>query len=208
MTSALRVVLFDLGGVICRFDPAGRLRAMSSATGLPEAWIREEIWESDFDAACERGEHSARDAHRLFCERLGVSLARQELARLYATAFHPDDSVLAVVDALAPGLTRGLLTNNGALLRESLPQLFPELARRFKPNLFFSCDFGALKPAPGLFRSVLERLSRPPDAALLIDDSPANVAGAEACGLQAIRFTGAAALRRELESRGLLSQQA
>ena len=208
MASATRVVLFDLGGVLCRFDPRQRLHAIALATGLPEGRIEAEIWESGFDAACERGEHSARDTHPIFCERLGVSIGPHELARLYAAAFRPDDAVLAFVDALSPGLTRGLLTNNGVVLRESLPQLFPKLARRFTPNLFFSCDFGALKPAPRLFDLVLERLGRPLGAALLIDDSAANVQGAEACGLPAIRFTGATALRRELEDRGLLSPQA
>ena len=37
-----------------------------------------------------------------------------------------------------------------------------------------------------------------------IDDNPANVAAAAACGWQAHLFTGAAALEAELAARGLL----
>lgn len=204
MASSVRAVLFDLGGVVFHFDPARRLAAMASATGVPKERIQEAIWNSGLDAACDRGAHSAREAHRIFCERLGVAISFDDYGRCYAAAFRPDEAVLAVADDIAPGLSRGLLTNNGAILREVMPVHFPGVARRFKPNIFFSCDFGAVKPSADLYAGVLERLARPPEAVLLIDDSQANVEGAEAFGLQAVPFTGAAALRRELDARGLM----
>jgi putative hydrolase of the HAD superfamily len=204
MASSIRAVLFDLGGVLCRFDPARRLAAMASATGVPAGRIQEAIWDSGFDAACDRGDYSARQAHQAFCERLAVGISFYDYGRCHAAAFRPDEAVLAVADEIAPGLSRGLLTNNGAILREALPVHFPGIVRRFKPNIFFSCDFGALKPSAELYAGVLERLARPPEAVLLIDDSQANVEGARAFGLQAVRFTGDGALRRDLAARGLL----
>jgi FMN phosphatase YigB (HAD superfamily) len=178
---------------------------MASATGVPEGRIQEAIWDSGLDAACDRGDHSARQAHRIFCERLRVAISFHDYGRCYAAAFRPDEAVLALADDVAPGLSRGLLTNNGAVLREVMPVHFPRVARRFKPNIFFSCDFGALKPSADLYGGVLERLARPPQAVLLIDDSQANVDGARAVGLQAVRYTGEAALRHDLDARGLLN---
>lgn len=34
MTTHIATVLFDLSGVVCRFDPERRLRALASAYGL------------------------------------------------------------------------------------------------------------------------------------------------------------------------------
>jgi len=68
---------------------------------------------------------------------------------------------------------------------------------------FVSCDTGLRKPDPEAFRHAARSLGVAPGECLLIDDRPENCAAAEALGLPAVRFTGAAALRNELVRRGL-----
>jgi HAD superfamily hydrolase (TIGR01509 family) len=62
-----------------------------------------------------------------------------------------------------------------------------------------------IKPDPAIFRLLLDRFGLDPGATFYIDDSPANVAAADRLGLDAVRFTSPAQLRRDLEARGLLS---
>lgn len=50
------------------------------------------------------------------------------VAGLWASAFTPDDQVLALIDDVAPGVTRSLLTNNDALLRDTLPLVHTRIA--------------------------------------------------------------------------------
>ena len=61
------------------------------------------------------------------------------------------------------------------------------------------------KPDPAIYRLAQRRFGHTPGELFFIDDNPANVAAARACGWQASLFTDAASLERELLSRGLLA---
>lgn len=69
---------------------------------------------------------------------------------------------------------------------------------------FSSCYVGLRKPAPAIYRRVLDILGKPAERILFIDDREENVAGARAAGFRTIRFEGAGALRSELQSLGVL----
>ena len=64
---------------------------------------------------------------------------------------------------------------------------------------FSSCYVGLRKPEPAIYRRALDILDRPAERVLFIDDRQQNVDGAAAAGMKAMRFTGADALRGELE---------
>jgi HAD superfamily hydrolase (TIGR01509 family) len=116
---------------------------------------------------------------------------------VWALAFEPNKALLRLVDRVRRQVRTGLLTNNSPLLQDSLPELLPEVHRRFDP-LLFSYQFGALKPSAALFTAVLVQSGLPAQDILLIDDAPQNVEGARAVGMQACLFTSVARLRTDL----------
>lgn len=61
---------------------------------------------------------------------------------------------------------------------------------------------GLRKPSPESFAAVVAHLGLPPDRLLFVDDRQANVDGALAAGIPAVRFEGAEALEAELLRRG------
>jgi putative hydrolase of the HAD superfamily len=63
-----------------------------------------------------------------------------------------------------------------------------------------SCYLGLRKPEPAIYQRALEILGRPAERILFIDDRQENVDVAVKAGMKALRFAGAEALRRELES--------
>jgi putative hydrolase of the HAD superfamily len=63
---------------------------------------------------------------------------------------------------------------------------------------YYSCRLGAAKPDPRAFRLVLSDLGAQPGDVLFIDDRPENTRTARDLGMQAIAFTSASALSREL----------
>ena len=65
---------------------------------------------------------------------------------------------------------------------------------------FTSCYMGIRKPDPKVYNRALGILGSEPTRSLFIDDRLENVAAAAAVGMKAIRFTGADALRRDLQS--------
>jgi 2-haloacid dehalogenase len=60
------------------------------------------------------------------------------------------------------------------------------------------------KPFPEFYQRLIDRFSINKDEAVFIDDNLRNVETAEGFGLKTIRFTGAAALRKELEALQIL----
>ena len=75
---------------------------------------------------------------------------------------------------------------------------------RYVAWTFISCLSGQRKPWPETFRSAAAAVGRAPADCLLIDDIQENCEGAQSAGMEAIWFRGAAGLRGELLSRGLL----
>lgn len=76
--------------------------------------------------------------------------------------------------------------------------------REYLKFTFTSCYLGLRKPDPNIYRHALGILGLRPQRSLFIDDRLENVAAAAAFGMKAIRFTGADALRGDLENLGVL----
>ncbi len=74
---------------------------------------------------------------------------------------------------------------------------------RFLAWSFVSCETGLRKPDLRAYTHAVEELGVPAADCLFVDDREENVAAAREAGMDAVRFTGADALREELARRGL-----
>lgn len=200
----VRHLLLDLAGVLCQFDSAARLDRLAAASHLEIAEIDQRLYGCGIVDQCDRGEMDAADIRGVLREQLGLDCDDLELAQLWASAFTPDDQVLAVVDDVAPGVTRSLLTNNDALLRDALPLVLPTVHARIAIPLF-SATIRVTKPSPAAFAAALAVLGAAPADVLFVDDSESNIDGAQRMGIATIHFTSAESLRSELAGAGVLS---
>lgn len=71
-------------------------------------------------------------------------------------------------------------------------------------GIVISGEVGIAKPDRRIFQALLEQVGRPAGECLLIDDSTANIAAAQALGFQTIHFYSPPQLAGELTRRGLL----
>ena len=195
------VVLFDLGGVVCPFDPAPRLTRLAALSHLTEDEVRARIFESGLTADFDRGRYTSAEWHELVCNELGVTLSFDEFEDVMLNVVTLDPVVLHLVHHLSVRVA--LLTDNPPMMAEAMPRRFPALVGVFEP-MIFSDQLGVLKPELEAFRLAVERIGVPAGDVLFIDDTAANVEGARAAGLQAYHFTSSAALAQELHERGLL----
>lgn len=198
-TGSIRLIAFDLDGVLIDFHPERRLAYLARLSGKDPRRIHDAIWGSEFERRAEAGAYPTGDAYlAAFNERLGYSLTREEwiAARREAMTTRPD--MLALVRRLRGQVDLALLTNNGALLGEALPSLAPELYEVFAPGAHATARFGARKPEPVVYQRLVAHHAVPADAALFVDDDERNVAGAIAAGLHGIHFTGREALATAL----------
>ncbi len=142
-----------------------------------------------------------------------VLTAMAPLLQTYApgadpAAVHDVFCAAPVVDADVAGLLPDLLvdavhvvTNQDA---RRLAALGPVLAGLDVDGVFASCDLGARKPDRAFFEAVLAVLGSPAADCVFVDDSPGNVAGGRAAGLNAVLRTSTPQLRAELVARQLL----
>jgi FMN phosphatase YigB (HAD superfamily) len=200
---AVRHLLLDLAGVLCQFDSAARLERLAAASDLEIAEVDQRLYGCGIVDQCDRGEMDAADIRGVLREQLGLNCDDLELAQLWASAFTPDAQVLAVVDDVAPGVTRSLLTNNDALLRDALPLVLPTVHARIAIPLF-SATIRVTKPSPAAFAAALAVLGAAPADVLFVDDSESNIDGARRMGIATIHFTSAESLRSELTGAGVL----
>jgi putative hydrolase of the HAD superfamily len=201
--SPITAVLFDLGGVVCRFDPAPRLDRLAALSGLPWQEVFERVWASGLATAFDRGDCSTEEWRTVVNAQLGLSLDAASFEDVMLSALTVDDDVLKVVDELrGHGVRVGMLTDNPPLLFDAMPRRFSVLLGRFDPMLF-SFQLGVLKPAEEAFRLALEALGADAREVCFIDDTAANVEAAAAMGMHALQFASAAALREQLRAGGL-----
>ena len=197
--SPFDVILFDVGGVLLTngWDRQERAAAVEQFQ-LDAGEI--EVRNAAVMEAWERGEidlNQYLDATVFYEPR---SFSREEFFDfMLAQSQVLPDSALPILAKLSAsnGYMLGSLNNEARETNEFRFGKF-ELRRYFKVALS-SCYLGLRKPEPAMYKRALDILGIAPYRTLFIDDREENVAGAREAGMKAIRFTGAEALKKELE---------
>jgi putative hydrolase of the HAD superfamily len=201
--SVIKVVVFDMDGVLCRYRIERRLARLAAWSGHSPDTIHAAIWRSGFEDEAERGVLSADDYLRGFGERLGYPLSAAQWVEARRVAVEPDLAVLALVRQLSVARPIGMSTNNPWLLKRHIAEVFPAVPALFGTRAVFSAELGRSKPDPEAFRRLATRLACAPDEILYFDDDATYVAGAREAGLSAHRVGGAAGVRTGLAMHGL-----
>ena len=200
----IRLVIFDLDEVLVHFRPQRRLDYLSGLTGIAPEILHRAIWGSPFEPDAEAGAYADPDEYLAeFNRRIGYRLSKQQwiMGRRVAMRLRPE--VLEVARSLQGQVELALLTNNGSLLKESLPLLVPEICAVFGDRAHASYEFKARKPDVAVYRRLVARYGIPPEQALHIDDNPEFVNGAIAAGVQGIIFRTLPELVDTLSALGL-----
>jgi 2-haloacid dehalogenase len=201
LTGTHDTVLFDLGNVLVGWDPYGPY-----AGRMPNHEVDAFFAETGFLAL----------NHRADAGEPWASL----VAELAAAAPHHAAAAQLYVDHFADSLT-GPVPGSAAVVEElrgagvrllGLSNWSAELFRHAEPaapaiglleEVLVSGEVHLAKPDPAIFLLARERFGLDPARTVFVDDAPANVAAAAALGFDAIRFTDADRLRRDLRARGL-----
>ena len=203
MNEPLHCVLFDLDGVLADYDRQARVTHLAALLGATSAAVHAAIYESGIEEAGDSGALDTDAYLAALGDRLGspVPVHAWVEARRIATRARPD--VLELAARLHGRVALGLLTNNGHLMAEALPNIVPELFPLFAGRAYAAARFGAAKPAAPAYLGCLAEIGATPARTLFIDDSLANVEGARAAGLHAHHFQDLARLRQTLLAFGL-----
>jgi 2-haloacid dehalogenase len=199
-------VVFDLGNVLVEWNPRHLYRKLFTDEAAMERFLAEVItrdwiiaWDMGRPLADGIAELSARHPHH------GEAIAAFH-SRWNEMVPGPIDGTVEILAELrSQGTPLYALTNWSA-------ETFPIARPRFPffdwfDGIVVSGEVKMVKPDPAIYRHLLATHRLRAADCVFIDDSPANVAGAEAAGIRGLHFTSPAQLRRDLARLGLLGNR-
>jgi glucose-1-phosphatase len=176
--------IFDMDNVLYEYRWRERMEKLTALTGLDFQELRRRWWHDDGEWQAEAGIPDTGDEYlRQVNEAFDSDISRADWLqfRKDAMTFRPE-----VTDAVSFAKNFGqvtLLTNNGILVGEELPEVAPELVPFFGEHMFATAHYKARKPDPLVFERVLQRYGFDGTATFFVDDSPDNLRGAEVHGI-------------------------
>lgn len=200
-------IVFDLGGVLIDWNPRYLFRSIFGDDEEGMEWFLANVTTPEWNEQQDRGRSWAEAVDEL----IAAHPEREHLIRAYRERWREmlgdghQESVQILAELKDCGVPLYALTNWSWETFEPTRDQFAFMAW-FK-GIVVSGAEGTIKPEERIFRLLLERFSLVPETTLFIDDNAANVEQAKRLGMDAIRFTNAAALRTALQARGLLANE-
>jgi len=198
----IALVIWDIGNVLIRWDVRALYRTIFEDPDEMERFLAE-VWTTERNLRCDRG-----DPYEVVIAEAVAEFPHYEGA--IRAAF---DRWIETIPGAVPGsieLLRELRATGTSMwaLSHFSPETFPKLDGRYPhfdelDGLVLSGHVGIVKPDPEIYRIVLKRAGVAAHHAVFFDDSPVNVEGARAVGIEARLFTDAATARRDLRALGL-----
>lgn len=181
---AALLFLFDFDKTLYAYDFRRRLPRLAELTGISQYALAKRWWEEGFEAAAEAGEYPSTEEYlAAFNEVTGGGLTADGWRDARRAAMTPIPESIAALRRAAELGTVSLLSNNPIIFRDSLPELAPEVADLLGENDLVSAVLGARKPEARIYTRALSRYGIAPEDTMFIDDSGANVRGAEVVGI-------------------------
>jgi putative hydrolase of the HAD superfamily len=183
---SIRAVYFDLGGVILRTEDKGPRTQLGESLGLDYNGIDQAVFDSASARQASIGlisqmQHWQNVAHAL-------KLPDSEIPRLIEDFFagdRTDQMLVSFLRSLRPVRKVGLVSNAFSGLRDWM--IDQKLHDAFD-NLTISAEVGVAKPEARIYQLALANLNVRPEAAVFVDDMPANIEAAKALGMYAVLF--------------------
>jgi putative hydrolase of the HAD superfamily len=185
-----RIALFDLFGVIARYQRPGALAQMAAGCRAPADAFTEAYWalRPPYDA----GRQSATDYWSAVLRRLSRPVDPGVIEKLRLADIDSwsrvDDRMVGYVQSLRARAEVALLSNIPADHADAFLAAQPWL--RNLDYVAFSGKIKAAKPDPAAFRHCVTALRAGPADFLFIDDREENVRSAQAIGMAGHVFTG------------------
>ncbi|SIO27270.1 HAD family hydrolase [Agromyces cerinus] len=193
----IRVVLFDLDGVIRHFDP-DHLADIERRHGLAAGTIAGIAFANPLIEEVTTGRITRAEWVRQVSEAAGSAPAAEEWGVQPSVV---DESLLALSDEIRSlGLTTAVLTNGTDTIPAEIAAL--GIADRFDA-IFNSADIGFVKPDVRAFGHVLDALEVTGAEVFFTDDTASKLVGADRLSMCTHVFAGVEDLRDQLIAAGV-----
>lgn len=200
----IRFVIFDVGGVIVKYDlMKNHYPLLAKKAHLSKEEVKKRI-ERRLLPMFDRGEISGKEFEKQVAKILGI----REKDVCWRTNFEKfakiNPKTIATIRALAKRHYCVVFFSNVDRIRaRHMLRLLRPYTKLFYKH-FLSSSIHMRKPEKRAYLYVLKALNAKPSEAVFIDNTPANVKGAEAVGIKSILFKSNYKLNKELKRMGIL----
>ena len=200
--TAIRVVLFDVGGVLVQ------LSGVATVLGwVADRWTPAELWHRWLHSPAVRAFETGRCDAETFASELVAELELGVAPTLFLESFagwptglYP--GVQELVARIPSNVTRALLSNSNAL---HWPRVEDEFGlRALFEHRFVSHLTGRIKPDRDAFDHVVSALGCEAASVFFLDDNLMNVEAAQAVGMQGAVVRGPAEAEQALRGAGVI----
>jgi glucose-1-phosphatase len=200
--SGIKVVFFDIGNVLLRFDSGVWFAGFHKLLGRhPVRLVRLAVFGNIADRV-ERGKLSGREVYALLRKELDFAGSFLEFRRLWCGHFVLESETARLLRRVARRRKVFFLSNTNHLRYEFIRKRYAFV--RHASGAVLSHRLGLRKPEPAIYRAALRRAGVRAGEAFFVDDLAENVEAARKVGIVSWRYTGAEALERRLTELNLL----
>ena len=199
----IRNILFDMGNVLLRFDRQIFLNRLDVSEADKQLLLQEVFLSKEW-VEMDRGTLREETAEPIMCSRLPAHLhdAVHQLTSCWDQPILPMEGMEELVRELKEAGYGLYLLSNASVRQHAYWPRVPG-SELFDGKLI-SADEGVMKPQPEIYRLCLERFGLKAEECFFIDDVPANIEGAQFCGISgAVFHADARQLRRDLREAGI-----
>ena len=200
--NTIKVILFDLGGVLVRWDGVGELVELTGGK-LTGEQARKFFLESKWMTFLETGSCTPEEFGNGVVADLNLAIKADEFLDIFLSwdrGFQP--GALELLDRMKPHFILGCLSNNNILHWTRLCKRY-DMRNTFH-RLYPSHETGLVKPSREVFVYVLNDIGGAPEQILFFDDNPECVEQARQIGFNACQVLGVEEVERTLKELKLL----
>jgi 2-haloacid dehalogenase len=196
------IPVFDLGGVFVEWDPMRLFRTLF-ASEEEARWFYDNICTRDWNLEFDAGDIFSEGVARLITRFPKYWREIQAFDARWVETFGPfiDGTIKIHDELIAQEIPTFAISNFSWEKFVSRLGEWPFL-EKFDGIVVSGLEH-LVKPDPRIFRVFCERYGMAPESCVFIDDSEPNIVAARRFGMQAIQFTDAKALRKDLIALGL-----
>ena len=201
--SEIKFVYFDLGNVLLNFSHQRMVDQVAAVAGVSGTLVQQQLFDNDLENRYETGELNSVEFHAEFCSLIKKECDLDDFLTACGDIFWLNEPTIPVVAQLAQlNIGLGILSNTCEAHWDFAMKRFPALPQLF-PIRVTSFEAKSMKPDGKIYEVAVEKAGVLPREIFFTDDKPQNVQAAQAAGLEAVLFTTATELLRDLAKRGV-----
>ena len=193
----IKAVFLDFGGVISRTEFQAPRQHLAERLELEYEALVELVFGSESSRRASVGAISEDEHWNAVMSKLKLSAAEMQVVReQFFAGDVVDQDLLDFLGGLRPKYKVGLISNAWSGLR---PWMVGRGIDRAFDEMIISAEVGVMKPEKRIYQLALEKLGVAAAESVFVDDFPENVEGAQAVGMQTIRFKEPEKVKEELQ---------